>query len=691
MKPKNINLDEKRTGDGALFCCRKGGESMPETSIVITAKDNYSNALKTMSTANRSFGKDLDDLQKKLDTLNKNKATLKVDTDQARKALREAEAAFAATGEAAKKTDLEAANEQYEQARRNLSLLTKELRSTEKAMQDLNRKGDQVSNQGMGSRQQAIQGMVSAFAASGMAEMVKNLVGDAANSFVGSAWGSDAGTMFSSALGSAASGAAIGSMIAPGVGTAVGAALGGAVGFASGALQNEQKKDDAFKSVVQDRYNAALESQQASLQSGSVLAAQREIDQISFATLFDDEQTAKTFLADLRDMANVTPFLYDDLTAMSKVMATYGYAVEDILPLLQKVGDTGAALGLSTQDMGMVATYLGRMSSTNKTTLEYLNPLMERGIPAMEYLSESLGVSQEEAYDMVSKGLIPGAEAARIIADAMGKANEGAMALQSQTFSGLSSTVEGLQQNLDAAMGEGYNQERSKGLQEQIDFLGGEEGASMEEAYRMIGQWKASLENDREEAIRGAMTAMMESDEYQQALAAGDRVAMGRLLAEAQVQGENEYMASDGYQLQLEQEKLLAKNIRENTELQDEYWDTGYVMGQEFSKGLWAARMENGNIAKFSPTPTSATMGMVSLPGGYATGLPSVPYDNFPALLHQGERVLTASEAAAYNRGSSPSVTITGNQFTVREEADIGRIAQELVAQMIRAGEVAVS
>ena len=30
---------------------------------------------------------------------------------------------------------------------------------------------------------------------------------------------------------------------------------------------------------------------------------------------------------------------------------------------------------------------------------------------------------------------------------------------------------------------------------------------------------------------------------------------------------------------------------------------------------------------------------------GYAYGLDYVPYDNFPALLHQGERVQTAAEA----------------------------------------------
>lgn len=40
---------------------------------------------------------------------------------------------------------------------------------------------------------------------------------------------------------------------------------------------------------------------------------------------------------------------------------------------------------------------------------------------------------------------------------------------------------------------------------------------------------------------------------------------------------------------------------------------------------------------------------------GFATGLDYVPYDNFVARLHQGERVLTKQEAEEYNRGSSGS------------------------------------
>lgn len=71
--------------------------------------------------------------------------------------------------------------------------------------------------------------------------------------------------------------------------------------------------------------------------------------------------------------------------------------------------------------------------------------------------------------------------------------------------------------------------------------------------------------------------------------------------------------------------------------------------------------------------------------GLYAVGIDYVPYDNFPALLHQGERVQTAVEARSER--SSPTITITGNTFTVREDADIDRVASALLEKMELAGQ----
>ncbi|WP_336638384.1 phage tail tape measure protein [Lysinibacillus fusiformis] len=66
------------------------------------------------------------------------------------------------------------------------------------------------------------------------------------------------------------------------------------------------------------------------------------------------------------------------------------------------------------------------------------------------------------------------------------------------------------------------------------------------------------------------------------------------------------------------------------------------------------------------------------------SGLDSVPYDGYAARLHKGERVLTARENRDYSEGNGGGngtgggVFISGNNFTVREDADIHRIAFEL-------------
>lgn len=67
----------------------------------------------------------------------------------------------------------------------------------------------------------------------------------------------------------------------------------------------------------------------------------------------------------------------------------------------------------------------------------------------------------------------------------------------------------------------------------------------------------------------------------------------------------------------------------------------------------------------------------------YASGLARVPYDGYPAILHQDERVLTAREAREQDRTARPiQVTITGNSFGSDVTAE--DIAQKLADALER-------
>ena len=650
---------------------------MPETSIVIKATDRYSDVLKTLSKTTKAFTKDVDSLEEGLYALNKNKYTLKLDAKKAQQALKEAEKQFDLTHSAADGLKMELAQANYDNVVRNLNAVTKEARNTEKELSKLeNRSG----GGGGGGAANFGKSVVQALAISGITDSAKQLLSQGATTLAGSAFGNEGGMLFSNALSMATSGASAGFMVAGPAGALVGAGIGGLVGLGSGALQSYESRDSAFKSYVQDSVQEQLDEQSKSLTSGSTIAAGRETDKISFATLFGSQETADSYLSDLVSMANSTPFLYDDLTSMSKTLATYGYDADSILPVLQTIGDAGAALGQSTSDMNSVATAIGRMKSSNKTSLEYLNILNDRGIGAVGMLADAYGVDQGTMYSMISKGEIAGQDAARIILDALSDSFAGSMEAQSKTFSGITSTIEGLQQELDNAMGEGYNQTRMQGLEAQKEWLDGDSGQEMQEAYAAIGAWKASLENAKEQYIRDAMNDAMGSEAYKTAEAEGDAAEMGRILMQAKIAGMNEYNANEGKDEELAQELSLIESVRDDAALNSAYWDAGYTLGQEFSKGRTAAT--NEAMVEEAWRLSGRTKGRhVTNWNARAIGIDYVPYDNFPALLHEGEKVLTAGEARQEKNGVG-SIQIVINGMTVREDADIDRVAQALLSKL---------
>ncbi len=649
---------------------------MPESSIVIKASDRYSDALKAMAKTTRSFSKDVDSLEEGLYSLSKNKYTLKVDVRKAKDELRDAEKQFSKTHSEADGLRMELAQANYDNTVRNLKAVSNAAKQTEGEIAKLSNRasGGILSKLGLDDGSELGKGL----AGSGLLKMVGDSASSLAGSMIESAIGQPSAMFMSSIASGVASGASAGAILGP-AGALIGAGLGAISGGINGYTQIYESQDSSFKSYVQDAVQEQLDAQSESLTSGSSIAAGRETDKISFATLFGSKETADSYLTNLVSMANSTPFLYDDLTSMSKTLATYGYDADSILPVLQTIGDAGAALGQSTSDMTAVATAIGRMKSSNKTTLEYLNILNDRGIGAVGMLSDAYGVDQGTMYSMISKGEVAGQDAARIILDALSDSFAGSMEAQSKTFSGITSTIEGLQQELDNAMGEGYNQTRMQGLEAQKEWLAGDSGQEMQEAYTAIGAWKASLENAKEQYIRDAMNDAMGSEAYKTAEAEGDAAEMGRILMKAKIDGMNEYNANEGKDEELAQELSLIESVRDDTALNNSYWNAGYTLGQEFSKGRAAATTDSA----WADAVNNFNSGYTKHRSGHqrAMGIDYVPYDNFPALLHEGEKVLTAGEARQEKNGVG-SIQIIMNGTVIREEADVQRVAQELLNKL---------
>lgn len=479
---------------------------MPDVSIALSAKDNFSTTLKKIADATRTGVNSIEDLQKSLTKLNNTRAQLKLDLSKAKSELKEAEKRFRATGDAADELALKDKQLQFDNLTSQLKAVSSSAKAAESDMTRLAGTNSKIANRQStagGSAGSMLGTLGSALATAGFGQMLSGSLSGAAGAFFSSYYGSNDGAAIQSVLGNAISGATMGAsagmMVGGPVAAGIGAAVGGLIGTVSGgieaATQQFESRDEAFKSYVQDQYNAVQERQAADLESGSALAGQRETDLVSFTTLFGSKDTAQQYLSQLKTMANVTPFLYSDLTAMSKTLKTYGYAANEMLPALTAIGDAGAANGMTTADMTYIATALGRMRSSNLTTREDLDILQDRGIDAVGALASAKGVSKSDAYAMISGGDIAGTEAVQIIQSYMEQMYSGAMEQQSKTFEGLSSTLEGWNQELQNAMGEGYNEGKKIGMSDQIDWLEGEAGQKMMEMNEQIGRAKAEAEN----------------------------------------------------------------------------------------------------------------------------------------------------------------------------------------------------
>ena len=686
---------------------------MPEASIVVSFRDQYTAGVRNMANNTRAFSQEaqqminrLRDLGTRQDELVRKQAQLRTSTDAARRAMQQAQRAYAENASEINRTNLEQATEQYQNLQEQLRMFGDESRRVRREASqlqgDLSRLQNRAGSGGNGGSGglAGARSMLTQLGKSGMINMAGQAVSQWANTLVGSA------------LGSTASGAAMGSLIAPGVGTAVGAAIGGGIGLLTGGAQVYEKQDDAYKSWYAGLYENASGVTDTSLSSGTTVAGSREQTQMAFAQRLGSDEAADAYLEQVRQMATATNYTYDEITGYSKLLLN-SYGADETLGVLMKLSDATAGLNLNSSDVNMFISGLSRMRTTGKATQEYLNYFSERGVDVYQALADATGASKSSIGDMVTNGDISGGTAAQAILDYIDKTYGGLSEKLATTYDAMVDNLGDVMTDIDAAMGESYNAERGKGIAQQIETYGGELGTALQDANQAIGAGRAALENladsYTEEALgavlTGKETTLQWSDEntqrlkelsslYQSAMEdyKDGNTQAGALvesyLEEARALAEAQYDSSEAAMSVADTEKDLITAINENTSAL-RGWRGSYDTSQALTKGRAAGAIAGdpqamGDVSYNAELGTGSASTIVRQKAGragkFATGIDYVPYDNFPALLHQGERVQTAEEARS-DRGNRP-IVISGNSFTVREEADIDRVASALLEKI---------
>lgn len=700
-----------------------------DASIALSLKDNVSAALIDMRSGMSTVRADVSKLQDELTKLSNQKVSLKMDVTQARQEANLARKAYEELGDsvdeatrAAAKADwtqaetkLESLRQQYDSVSRQVRQTTKDIESATTSVAKLDNRASSSMAAGSGDS------LLSALATAGITSLAGDVGAQFLGTIVSSAAGSEAGSLLDGALSGAAVGAGLGTVLGGPVGTAMGAGIGAVVGTVGSASQVYQARDDAFKDFygsVYDTQSAAVTSQ---AESGSATASQRELDAISFAKLITGGGGASEFLSDVAPMAAKTPFEYEDLTAMSKNLAIgFGDDPSRIIDLMTGIGNAGATVGASSSDMQWLATALSRMQSTDQAQLGEINMFQDRGIDVIGMLADYYGTSEGSVRSMISKGDVGGREAVNVIQEGLSM-YDGAMETMSATFDGLTSTLSDTMAEIYNASGESYNASRSESMAMDIDAYGGSLGEAMREAYSAIGAGQAALENLQDAYTRDALSAVLEggeltqewdastakqleelSGEYQAAMedykSGNDEagVKMDSIITTAQGLADEQFKASDLYQQDLDAQENSLTALRENTAALQAA-SAAYSLSQSRTSGM--ATVPIGSESGGTDTSYASKVGSLTKqanPGAfssyaaarsYAYGLDRVPYDNFPSLLHEGERVLTAREARAQDQQiPTISISVTGNTFTGATPEEVGEQVVTVLLAKLKAG-----
>lgn len=171
------------------------------------------------------------------------------------------------------------------------------------------------------------------------------------------------------------------------------------------------------------------------------LAADLEQSRVAFTTLLGSAEKADEFLRDLAKFAASTPFEFVGLQDSARRLLAFGFAAQDIIPLMNGIGNAVAGLGGGKEQIDRVTLALGQMQAKGKVSAEEMNQLAELGIPAWKFIASAIGVSIPEAMKRAEKGAIDSTTAINALITGMNEKFPGMMEKQSKTINGVFSNL----------------------------------------------------------------------------------------------------------------------------------------------------------------------------------------------------------------------------------------------------------
>lgn len=434
------------------------------------------------------------------------------------------------------------------------------------------------------------------------------------------------------------------------------------------------------------------------------LAAQMEQTRISMGTLMKDQGAGDDLVNQLKTFAIQTPYEFNDLANNTRFGMAMGFKRDDLLSkdgksgLLVDAGNASAGLGKGAEGLENIIRALGQMQAKGKVSAQEINQLAENGVGAWNYIAKSIGKTTAETMKLGEDGLLPAQKAIEAIRHGMQGDFGGMMIKQSRTLIGLWSSLKDFANlNVFASFGEGIrqgiipylskmvdgltkNQDAMKVWQDKLTDAGKAIGNFIGNAGERLWNWFQKLSSDENfrkmsfgqkmefalNQMLNSVNAWMDGDGGKRLSAAFDTVGVMMVNAILSV------LEKSGPKIGEVLVKVTGSAAKSLT--------------ISLGGGILEATDE---ITGAKPIPKMTQQQVIehnkkadayaqSLMNKKASGISYVPKDNYPALLHKGERVLTSVDNKNYNQGGSGIVVNMTNNVNASDPNDVNSLISKI-------------
>lgn len=173
-------------------------------------------------------------------------------------------------------------------------------------------------------------------------------------------------------------------------------------GIGDTAVSEGARIDNTFRNLAKSA-GLVFGTQQVIQFGRSIVQVRGEFQKLetAFGVLLGNKAQADKLMADAVTLASTTPFGLQDVSAGAKQLLAYGFAAEDIIEDLRRLGDVSAGLGLPLERL----TYLyGTTMTQGRLYTRDLMQFTTSGIPLLRALADQFGVAEGEVQKLVEAG-----------------------------------------------------------------------------------------------------------------------------------------------------------------------------------------------------------------------------------------------------------------------------------------------